>query len=204
MIHSKQHPGCRAQGPGTRGYRGWKIADFSHSAGTAHGAPPQSAPPCVTFSRVVAPLRGPGQSPVLPFACCVGSLRSVGRCGRCSCWCRFRVRGAQSLVCWGCAGCGMVCRLRVSPRAAPLPLQHSPCGDHPRPATIGDHLSPPPVFGALVGPAVERRGPRKWATAVRVALHRQDLDNPQPPTPDTGGGPSDSTARGQRPRPRMH
>ena len=45
-------------------------------------------PPRVTFRRVVAPLRGPGQSPVLPFACCVGSLRSVGRCGRCSCWCR--------------------------------------------------------------------------------------------------------------------
>ena len=52
-------------------------------------------PPCVTFRRVVAPFRGPGQSPGLPFACCVGSLRSVGRCGRCSCWCRFRVRGAQ-------------------------------------------------------------------------------------------------------------
>ena len=71
-------------------------------------------PPCVTFHRVVVSLRGPGQSPVRPFACCVGSLRSVSRCGRCSCWCRFRVRGAQWLVCWGCAGCGMVCRLRVS------------------------------------------------------------------------------------------
>ena len=34
--------------------------------------------PCVTFRRVVASLRG--QSPVLPFACCVESLRSVGRC----------------------------------------------------------------------------------------------------------------------------
>ena len=52
------------------------------------------SPPCVTVRRVVAPLRGPGQSPVRPFACCVGSLRSVGRCGRCSCWCCFRVRGA--------------------------------------------------------------------------------------------------------------
>ena len=70
----------------------------------AHAAPPPP-PPCVTFRRVVAPLRGPGQSPVLPFACCVGSLRSVGRCGRCSCWCRFRVREAPSLVCRGCAGC---------------------------------------------------------------------------------------------------
>ena len=76
-----------------------------------HPPPPS---PCVTFRLVVAPLRGPGQSPVLPFACCVGSLLSVGRCGRCSCWCRFRVRGAQYLVCWGCAECGMVCRLRVS------------------------------------------------------------------------------------------
>ena len=52
--------------------------------------------------------------PVLLFACCVGSLRSDGRCGRCSCWCRFRVRGAQWLVCWGCDGCGGMCRLRVS------------------------------------------------------------------------------------------
>ena len=50
--------------------------------------------PCVTFRLVVVSLRGPGQSSVLPFACCVGSLLSVSRCGRCSCWCRFRVRGA--------------------------------------------------------------------------------------------------------------
>ena len=39
---------------------------------------------CATFRPVVVPLRGPGQSPVRPFACCVGSLRSDGRCGRCS------------------------------------------------------------------------------------------------------------------------
>ena len=57
--------------------------------GSFFGGPP---PPRVKFRRVVVPLRGPGQSPVLPFACCVGSLRSVGRCGRCSCRCRFRVR----------------------------------------------------------------------------------------------------------------
>ena len=31
-------------------------------------------PPRVTFRRDVIPLWGPGQSPVLPFACCVGSL----------------------------------------------------------------------------------------------------------------------------------
>ena len=40
MIHSKQHRGCRVQDPGTRGYRWWRTADFSHSAGTAHGASP--------------------------------------------------------------------------------------------------------------------------------------------------------------------
>ena len=34
--------GCRIQDPGTRGYRWWKSADFSHSAGTAHGAPPNT------------------------------------------------------------------------------------------------------------------------------------------------------------------
>ena len=64
--------------------------------------------------RVVVPLRGPEQSPVLPSACYVGSLLSVGRCGRCSRWCRFRVRGAPSLVYRGCAECGGMCRLRVS------------------------------------------------------------------------------------------
>ena len=79
-----------------------------------HGSTAVPPPPRVTFRRVVVSLRGPGQSPVLPFACCVGSLLSVGRCGRCSCWCRFRVRGAQWLVCWGCAGCRGMCRLRVS------------------------------------------------------------------------------------------
>ena len=32
-------------------------------------------PPCVTFRRVAVSLQGPGQSPVLPFACCVRSLQ---------------------------------------------------------------------------------------------------------------------------------
>ena len=32
--------GCRIQDPGAHGYRWWKTADFSHSVGTAHGAPP--------------------------------------------------------------------------------------------------------------------------------------------------------------------
>ena len=57
----------------------------------------------MTFRRVVVPLPGFGQSPVLPFACCVGSLRSVGRCSRCSCWCRLRSRSPVAGVlrlCW--------------------------------------------------------------------------------------------------------
>ena len=52
-------------------------------------------PPRVTLHRVAGSLRGPGRSPVRPFACCVGSLRSVGRCGRCALWCCFCVSGAQ-------------------------------------------------------------------------------------------------------------
>ena len=95
----------------------------SETRGQPTAAPAQRhPPPCVTFRRVAVPLRGPGQSPVLPFACCVGSLRSVGRCGRCSCWCRFRVRGAPSLVCRGCAECGGMCRLRGSGAGSWTPL----------------------------------------------------------------------------------
>ena len=33
------------QDPGTRGYRGWKTAACSHSARTAHGAPPPERVP---------------------------------------------------------------------------------------------------------------------------------------------------------------
>ena len=58
-------------------------------------------PPRVTFRRVAVPLRGPEQSPGLPFACCVGSVPSGGHCGLCSLWCRFRIRGAQQLAYWG-------------------------------------------------------------------------------------------------------
>ena len=34
--------GCRIQDPGTHHCRWWKKADFSHSPGTAHGAPPKA------------------------------------------------------------------------------------------------------------------------------------------------------------------
>ena len=82
---------------------------------------PQRRPPltpCMTLCQVAVSLRGPGRSPVLPFACCVGSMRSDGCCGRCSLWCRFRASGPSSWRTGGCAGC---CGGRVTVVAA-----HSP------------------------------------------------------------------------------
>ena len=107
-------PGGPAAGGGGGPGAGSRIGFLSGGGGLQALMAFSAPPPPVTFRRIVVPLRGPGQSPVRPFACCVGSLRSVGRCGRCSCWCRFRVRGAQSLVCRSRAGCGGMCRLRVS------------------------------------------------------------------------------------------
>ena len=52
-------------------------------------------PRCVTFLRVAVSLRGPRQSPVLPFTCCVDSMLSDGRCGRRSLWRHFRASGVQ-------------------------------------------------------------------------------------------------------------
>ena len=54
----------------SRGCTGAPSPNKSHAA--------SSAPPRVTVRRVVVSLRGPGQSPVLPFACCVGSLFLYG------------------------------------------------------------------------------------------------------------------------------
>ena len=116
-LHACHNPVCLHLEGGLKKRLGYCIA-LKHPGLrpglSLRGGGVSTPPPRVTFRRVLAPSRGPGQSPLLPFACCVGSLRSVGRCGRCSCWCRFRVRGAQSLVCWGCAECGGMCRLRVS------------------------------------------------------------------------------------------
>ena len=61
-------------------------------------------PPGVTFCPSLVAVWGPGQSPVFPFAQCVGSPLSVRSSG----WCllrRLRVSGAQQLVCWGCGWC---------------------------------------------------------------------------------------------------
>ena len=46
--------GCCIQDPGTRGYRWWKTADFSHSAGTARA------------QRTVHPLRPSSSSEMCP------------------------------------------------------------------------------------------------------------------------------------------
>ena len=79
--------------PATRGRAGRASASCpwampacrpSHSHRPTGPTPTQPPPPRVTFRRVVVSLWGPGRSLVLPFACCVGSLRFVGRCGRCS------------------------------------------------------------------------------------------------------------------------
>ena len=48
MIHSKWHRRCRIQDPGTRGYRWWKTADFSHSARCAPSVTLPRAPLAVT------------------------------------------------------------------------------------------------------------------------------------------------------------
>ena len=81
------HPRCEHMGPGKREYRriGSCARARTNPLPPVPEPPPPGTAPCVTIRLVVAPLWGPGRSPVLPFACCVGSLRSVGRCGRCSC-----------------------------------------------------------------------------------------------------------------------
>ena len=53
-FHSKPHRGCRMQDPGTRGYRRWKTADFSHSPGTAHDGPPKRLPPALKYGAQTA------------------------------------------------------------------------------------------------------------------------------------------------------
>ena len=56
-------------------------------------------PPRATCRRVAVSLRGPGKSPVLPFACCVGSLRSAGRCDRCSLWLMLILFDGLDVIC---------------------------------------------------------------------------------------------------------
>ena len=154
-------------------------------------------PPCVTFRPVVVSLRGPGQAPVLPFACCVGSLRSAGRCGRCSCWCHFRVRGAQWLVCRGCAGwCGG--RLTVFAAHTPPSSGRPDCRDSPPPPPaqwgwvvkrspeVGPPSPPPPIVCHDIRHQKTRGA--FWASTMFAELRISPLrTDPIPTGPVTGG-----------------
>ena len=85
---------------------------------------------CVTFRRAAVSLRGPGQSPFLPFACCVGLLRSDGRRGLCSfCGVASAFAGPSSWRTGGCAGC---CGGRFSVLAA----HSAPHSGRPPPASL--------------------------------------------------------------------
>ena len=142
---------CRllVNGPSTAVGRTPTAARQPHRCHRLSGWPPRAQEyPCVTFRRVVVSLRGPGQSPVLPFACCVGSLCSVSRCGRCSAgvvsafaepsgWCTGAVLDVVGCaVCasaapssWRIGGCAGCCggRLTVFAVHVPLSTHRSPC-----------------------------------------------------------------------------
>ena len=105
-------------------------------------------PPRVTLHRVAGSLRGPGRSPARPFACCVGSLRSVGRCGR---WMQKKKIGAVGAVspaplslktCWGGVD------TRTGWRTAPLGTPPPPPPSRRSPPPPPPQLPPsPPSFG---------------------------------------------------------
>ena len=84
MIHSKQHRGCRIQVPGTRGYRRWKTADFSHSARSLPCAPPPRFPGRNAHLPTHTQIRSPGrQAPGPAMAHSLLTLHSRGeRSGR--------------------------------------------------------------------------------------------------------------------------
>ena len=137
---------------------------------------PLSPPLCGTFRRVVVSLRGPGQSPIRPFACCVGSLCSVGRCSRCSCWCRFRVRGAPPPDRWSTFGQATFLGFDMARTTKGQRVSGSPGG--PPPAVRGvfrpfpqrclPHHSPwVGVQVAPEGPLAGGMGMRPWYLVVR-------------------------------------
>ena len=118
----------------------------------------------MTFRLVVAHLQGPGQSRVRPFACCVGSLLSVGRCCArpCPSWCGSRVLCvcvAPPPVCWRSwvpLSRTPSCPTRLPPRTRSSHLRMTwtvPCAVgcsrpccHPR----GGHLPAPPPPGTYI------------------------------------------------------
>ena len=102
-------------------FQGWLLTIFLQTF-------QKLSTPCVTSRRVAIYLQGPRHSPVLPFACCIGSMLFDGCGGQCYLWCPFRI-GAARLAHWGCAG---YCRGHFTILAA-----HSP----PRPGHP-PHASP--------------------------------------------------------------
>ena len=90
MAHDRHKQGFRPSSPFSAHPRALNCHSIS---------PHPFRPPCVTFRLVAVSLRGPGQSPDLPFACCVGSLLSVGRCGRCSPLCSCNEYWGQRSSC---------------------------------------------------------------------------------------------------------
>ena len=65
----------------------------------ALSGPSPICPPCVTCCRLLLLYGALDSHPFFPPRAASGS---VGRCSRCCYWCRFRVRGAPSLVYRGC------------------------------------------------------------------------------------------------------
>ena len=156
--------------------------------------------PRVTFRLVVVSLWGPGQSPGLPFACCVGSLLSVGCCGRCSCWCRLRVGGAQWL------GVGVVPAVHRG-GAPPPPPPSSGCQpfSHPCPPpscallrACGTSGAPPPrghglwvSYGMMDRHVPIPKGKRGRA-GQRTGSEIHELHDEPPPPPANACAPTDT------------
>ena len=88
-----------------------------------HCLKPAQTPPRVTFHRVAVSLRGPGQSPILPFTCCV--LLAAAACVPAGVV--FALAESSGWRIGVCAGC---CGRRFSVFAAPLCIpvvHHLPC-----------------------------------------------------------------------------
>ena len=87
VVFAFAEPSCWRTGVVLLG-AGLFLVFAAHSP--AHSGHPPTASPRFhgyVFRQVAVSSRCPGQSPVLPFACCVGSLCSDRRFGLCSYWC---------------------------------------------------------------------------------------------------------------------
>ena len=134
----------------------------------------------MTFRRVAVSLLGPGQSPVLPFVCCVESLRSDGRCGLCCCWCQFRASAASS---W-CTGVALVVAGVVLRSFLPTPLRilvvhhvlrcvcvcvRPNCSNPPRVVQVVRHLHPRAAMCSCPMYSISERGARSITRTFMVS-----------------------------------